>query len=255
MIERTVLELLLLALRTASFVVFFPVFNDGRLPRLVKIGFSLSLAWLLFTTPGSALQAGLTVTNIHWIRLAILVIGEVLFGAALGFAFGILIEPARIAGAYIGQELGLTMAATTDPTRNQQTNVVTQIFESLAVLAFFVLDIHHVFLRVMKVSLVEFPIGQGIVLLPGTAAAHQADLASRWGLMIASPVGICLFITIVALGLLMRSVPQMNVFAVGLSIRLGVGLFATVLFLPVMFEMISRVLRQAEFVVPTFFST
>jgi flagellar biosynthesis protein FliR len=53
----------------------------------------------------------------------------------------------------------------------------------------------------------------------------------------------------------MRSVPQMNVFAVGLSIRLGVGLFATVLFLPVMFEMISRVLRQAEFVVPTFFST
>jgi flagellar biosynthetic protein FliR len=255
MIAIRTLEITLLLTRFSAFITFLPVFSDKRLPKLVKIGFALSMVWLAIGTghAESRLAAGLNAESIGAFRVAWGVAGEMMFGASLGFAFGILFEPARIAGAYISQEMGLTMASLTDPTTQQTTNVVSHVIESWAVILFFVLNLHHVIIRVMYMSVEVHPLGQGLFAMSATNAAYEVDLISKWGLLIASPVGICLFITVVSLGLLMRAVPQMNIFSIGLAIRLAVGTVAMVLFMPVMTQLLIRVLQHADRIVPSLF--
>ena len=69
------------------------------------------------------------------------------------------------------------------------------------------------------------------------------------------PGGLCLFVTVIALALLMRAVPQMNIFSIGLALRLFVGITAMIVFLPTMLQLLVRVLRQAELVVPRLLSS
>ena len=64
-------------------------------------------------------------------------------------------------------------------------------------------------------------------------------------MLIASPVGVASFITVISLGLLMRAVPQMNIFAIGITVRLAVGLISLVVFLPVILQLLERMLQQA----------
>ena len=80
------------------------------------------------------------------------------------------------------------MAATTDPSNRQSSNVVSQIIESWILILFFFMDVHHILIRAMQFSFSAFPIGQGILQLPLPQAAYEADMATKWGLMIASPV-------------------------------------------------------------------
>lgn len=253
-IEASVLHAVLVLFRFTGFMVFFPAFNSSQIPRLVKIGFAVSLAWAFLTgEPAAGLAADIHVSDLNWLESLVLVAGEVLFGAGLGMAFGITIEPARIAGAYIGQEMGLNLATMTDPTTRQVNNVVAQVFEVWAWVLFFSLNIHHVILRTIASTFQVFPVGQALLIFPGPAAAYQADLVSRWGLALASPVGIFMFVLIIALGLLMRAVPQMNIFAVGLALRLVVGIVAMAIFLPAMMRMLVRVIHHTQDVVPAMF--
>ncbi len=253
-IEATVLRTMLVLFRFTGFMVFFPAFNSSQIPRFVKLGFSLSLAWaFLAGAPAAGLAVGIHASNLNWLESVVLVAGEVMFGAGLGMAFGITIEPARIAGAYIGQEMGLNLATMTDPTTRQVNNVVSQVFEVWAWILFFTLNVHHLILRTIESTFHVFPVGQALLVFPGPAAAYEADLVSRWGLAIASPVGVCLFVLIVALGLLMRTVPQMNIFAIGLALRLAVGIVAMGFFLPSMMRMLIRVMYHVQDVVPGIF--
>jgi flagellar biosynthetic protein FliR len=249
-----VLQAVLVLFRFTGVMVFFPAFNSSQIPRSVKIGFSLSLAWgFLAGNAATVLAAGIHASNLNWLESVVLVAGEVLFGAGIGMACGIVIEPARIAGAYIGQEMGLNLAATTDPTTHMANNVVAHVFEIWAWIFFFSLDVHHFILRTIGSTFQLFPVGQALLVFPGPAAALEADLVSRWGLAVASPVGICLFVLIVALGLMMRAVPQLNIFAVGLAVRLAVGIVAMGIFLPTMVRALAGIMVRVQEVVPGLF--
>lgn len=255
MIQTQLLTLTFVAVRLAGLFLFCPVFNDGRIPRLVKIGLVLSLGWMFAFSGNSVVRLSewLQPEHVSVVRLVIAVAVELLFGAGLGFALGIVIEPARIAGAYIGQELGLTMAATTDPSTRRQTNIVTQVFEGWAIVLFFMLNLHVVVLQIMKASFLRFPVGQTSLFMPAPDVAFEADLVTKWGLSIASPVALCMFMTIMGLAILMRAVPQMNIFSIGLALRLSVGITSMLVFLPSIMESLRRVMLHAEDVMQLLF--
>ena len=246
MIVLITLEMTLLIFRLTGLMTFLPVFNDGRLPRTVKIGFALLLGWTLTAvdTAGSHLASPLVQDPQNVLRIIIAIGSEFIFGASIGFTFSLLFEPARIAGAYISQEIGLNMAELTDPTSQHSTNVVAQILMSLAILLFFTWDMHHFVLNTIGICLSIHPLGAGF--FPQDAVvATQTDLACQWGLVIASPIGIAGFVTVFCLALLMRAVPQMNIFAIGITLRLAVGLFSFVVFLPVILRLVQRIMNQA----------
>lgn len=246
--ETWCLAFVLILARTATFIAMLPLLGGRQLPRTVKIGLSVALSTMWFGAFGIAPAAAVLelAPQQSFLPYIVAISREVVFGAMLGYAFGLFLLPAQIAGSYVSQEMGLTLATVADPMSNGATNVISQLFEALAVLLFFALDAHHVLLTALHVTFASRPIGSPMdleavdVLARGVAEAHE------WGLLIVAPAAICLFITVVVLALLMKVAPQMNLFTVGLTVRLIVGLAASLAFLPEMVWYLSRVFRNAE---------
>ncbi|QDU40246.1 flagellar biosynthesis protein FliR [Maioricimonas rarisocia] len=235
MIETLIIALVLVLFRVAAFVAFLPPVAGNGLPSTVKVGMAVALTMVWGPMHAPMIAAGLIAQGglgVAWPMLAWLSVRETLFGIALAWLLGLLIVPVRIAGAYIGQETGLTMATLTSPTDHQNTNIIAQGLEALAILMFFAMNLHHVLFRILHASFVRFPtVGEwnldGMEWVVGRVS--NAGIA---GLQIAAPVAIVLFAGLVTLLLVMRAAPQFNLFTFGMQVRLAVGLIALLLLLP-----------------------
>lgn len=246
MIGGVVVFLALVLVRIGAFVTFLPLFGGQAVPRLVKIGMVLSLS--VFWVPEVAAQ-GLQ----RWMfappgwAIFVLIVGkEALLGAVLGYAFGLFLLPARIAGEYLTQELGLSFGNLVDPGSGVSGGAITLFLDMTSALLFLVLDIHHVLLAVFHATFTLYPLGGPAVQLSPENAVVAAQLVQHWGLSLIAPVGLTLFLTTIILALMARSSPQMNMFAVGFPLRILVGLLALLLLLPGIIAAMTAAFDQTE---------
>lgn len=253
--EAWVVAFSLIMARVGAFLVVFPIFGGQNLPRLVKVGFSMSLGAFWVATLGDDYVNAFATKGIElsWVQYAIWMSREGFSGALLGFAMGLLLLPARIAGSYIGQELGLTMATLTDPSMQGSSSVFAQIFEGLAILLFFALNLHHAIIGTLHASFLRWPIGSPIEFDRALRPWQAFSEAHEWGLLVAAPAGVCLFLTLIVLMLMMKTAPQLNLFSVGMTVRLIAGAITVFAFLPEMGLLIIHALRHADGIVHRFF--
>jgi flagellar biosynthetic protein FliR len=122
--------------------------------------------------------------------------------------------------------MGLTFGNQVNATGTGSGTPVTIVLELVAAAIFLGCDGHHVFLGVMHNTFVNYPVGGGLPTLPMQEMVAGATATEEWGLMLAAPVAVCLFLTTVVLMLLGRTTPQLNLYSIGFSLRLGVGLVA-----------------------------
>jgi flagellar biosynthetic protein FliR len=221
--------------RVATFVTVFPLLGGQNLPRTVKAGLALALTlvWaqpVLDNLPASALLGSRSSSSCvsHVVALG----REVLLGALLGYGLGLFLAPVQIAGEYLTQEMGLSFANQVNPTGLAAAGPLTQILEQLAIAVFFGVDGHHILFGVLHATFAQYPITGCFPDMAMPKFTASAALAQEWGMMLAAPVGFCLFLTTVVLALIGRAAPRMNFFAVGLPLRLGVGLVASFLLMP-----------------------
>lgn len=238
--ESLVLTFTLILARTGAFVAVLPLLGGNATPRTVKIGFAMALAVMYFPVlSGSAtLPAVVEMGPLSWLAFGVAVGKESLLGAYLGYLMSLVLLPVRIAGDYLGQEMGLALAAQADPSATNPSLVVSQLFQMLAALLFFGLNGHHLFLIALNGTFLYFPIGgHGLaaMLRMGTAAAPlTAGLSSaqEWGILLAAPVGALLFLSSIVLALITRAAPQMNLFSVGFGLRIMLGLTGLFVLMP-----------------------
>lgn len=229
-----ILSFFLILCRVAAAIFAFPALGTRGTPRQVKIGLSVALAALWFGQYGFSPSPDVVklATDPNLVAFAIAVAGEIVLGSFLGFAFGLLLLPFRIAGSYIGQEIGLTLGNVTDPTTFSSTNSVGQMFEILALILFFAIDMHHILFGLIHSSFAKSPIGQGLIQLPTAILAPTIGMAHQHGLRLIAPMAIITFGAVVVLMMIAKSAPQLNLFSVGINVRLVVGLLAILFFLP-----------------------
>ncbi len=225
----------LMLARVGAFVAMLPLLGGTATPRLVKVGLTLALTVLWATAfwqqmPACAWLAAEGV--VPWVGLGIAVGREALLGAVVGYTLGLVTIPARIAGDFLAQEMGLSFSNLVNVTSGGQATPLTLIFEMLAGALFLGLDGHHGFFGVMQGLMERFPVGGPVPAIPTAGLLHGALAAEEWGLMLAAPVALCLFLTTLILTLLARATPQLNLYTVGFPLRLGVGLVAVLLLLP-----------------------
>ncbi len=244
-------KFLLILTRVGAFVMMSPWFGDRGVPRMVKVGLVLALTYLWFSV--EPLSIGATAQAYgegRWLSMALSVAREALFGALLGYWMGLLILPVRIAGSYIGQEMGLNMATLADPSSPSQSNVLSVLLEMFAMVVFFSLDVHHVLLLVLDASFAKHPAGAASGETPITALTTSLTAAHHWGLQLAAPIAVCLFLILIVLALVMKAVPQLNLLSIGFSLRLAVGFVATLAFLPEVLTMMAGLFSQAAYFIP-----
>jgi flagellar biosynthetic protein FliR len=237
---------LLLLLRTAATVAALAPFTHGPVPAQVKIGLAaaLTLVWAPVCAADAATRISPALHSAHvgW-SLGWLASREALTGLGIAWVLSLWFVPLRVAGAYIGQEMGLTLGGIASPVDQQQSTVITQLVEALGTLAFFLLDLHHLLFWTLRRLLDVFPVaGSGPELDAGWIVRCVSG-GDRVGLELAAPIGILLFILLVVTLLLNRTVPQLNLLSFGMPLRLGVGLALLLLLLPQLLQRFIAVLQ------------
>ncbi|MBI2874491.1 MAG: flagellar biosynthetic protein FliR [Firmicutes bacterium] len=170
---------------------------------------------------------------------------EVLKGALIGFGAALVISTAQMAGSLLDVEMGFGMVNVVDPTLETQAPLVGNFQHLLALIIFLLVDGHHLLLRALWESFRLFP--PGTAILPEQSAAGVLLLTAAMfslALQLAAPVLATMFLTTVALGLLARTVPQMNVFFVGLPLKAGLGILLLVFTLPIYWKAMSDLSRD-----------
>lgn len=165
--------------------------------------------------------------------LATLVVRELLVGMVIGFVAAVVMSSVQLAGQILDVNMGLSMVNLLDPMTNTQMPVVGNFLYVLSILIFFTINGHHMLLQALMDSYALVPIGKAVIT--PTLAESVVKMGSSLfliGFKVAAPVLAALFLTTVALGVLNRAVPQMNVFVIGMPVQLGVGLFMLMVVLP-----------------------
>lgn len=235
---------LLLFVRVSSFMAFLPLFSGTRVPRTVKVGLAVALtvAMVFRFVPGTSLQLSQQ-GETSWLLFGWRILRETALGAALGWLLGLVFIPIKIAGAFIAQEMGLTIATLTSATGDASSNVLSEVLDALAVLLFLSMNGHHLFIQSLARSLELFPIGSAWLLPEGLELASTISNVSTVGVHLAAPVTTLLLGTTVALLFMMRQTPQFNLFNFGMPVRLLVGMGALVLLIP---DLITRITHLFE---------
>lgn len=241
--QLVIFAFVMLLTRVAAFIATFPLFGQGFLPKMTKLGFCLALTVVWLPT---FLQAGHTFNNPSWTTLAIGVVREALIGSALGLVLGLMMLPMRLAGIYVGQEMGYNLGGVTAPGSNSSSNEVGAILESLGILIFFVTETHHTVLSALYATIAQPDIVNNLRTFAEGNYAHGLTQAHEVSLLIVAPISICLFVTTLILGVSMKAVPNVNLFSVGIPIRFIVGFLALVAFLPNVMQHLSNYFQAQQ---------
>jgi len=210
---------LLLAARIAAATVLTPVFGPTQIPAPVRVAISLALAaFLLLGLPASLPQIDSAA------GLAVATLGELLIGASLAFGFLVAYSAMQIAGRVLDIQLGYGAATVLSPTTQTPAPLIGTVLGMAGIAVFLALDGHHVLLRALALSVEHYP--------PGTLAL-DLDLGEHlkfsgamftFGLALAAPVMLSLLLSDIALAVMARSMPQLNVFVLSFSVKIVLGL-------------------------------
>ena len=214
--------------RILGLIMVAPVFGHRSVPARVKIGLGIFIALIISPTLPPMPNVGLG----SWHGLFILV-QQLLIGMAIGFIMRVVFAAIEAAGEIVGLQMGLGFASFFDPQSAGQTLVVAQFFNMLAALLFLAVNAHLLLLGVLVDSFQSLPISTQPLSAAGfyNVAAFGSTVFAV-GLQLALPLIAILLMTNLALGILTRSAPQLNIFAIGFPITLGVGLIALDITLP-----------------------
>jgi flagellar biosynthetic protein FliR len=156
-------------------------------------------------------------------------------GLALGFAIRVVFSSVELAGEVVGFQMGLNFAAFFDPSINAQSSAVARFFGQMTSLLFLALNGHLIVLLAISRSFQKFPLDQNFLQTLAQMKLQRlgSDLFAS-ALWIALPmVGMLMFVNL-ALGIISRVAPQMNIFAVGFPVTLSVGLIGIAVTLPML---------------------
>jgi flagellar biosynthetic protein FliR len=237
--------------RILGLIMVAPVFGHRAVPGRVKIGLGIFIALIIAPTLPPMPDVGLG----SWHGLFILV-QQLLIGVAIGFIMRIVFAAVEAAGEIIGLQMGLGFASFFDPQSAGQTLVLARFFNMLALLVFLAVNAHLLLLGVLVDSFQSLPISPQPLSAAGfyNVAAFGSTVFAV-GLQLALPLIAIMLMTNLSLGILTRSAPQLNIFAIGFPITLGVGLIVLDLTLPYFapqFEQsIQNGLKATEMVIQT----
>lgn len=215
--------------RIGAILFSTPFFSSRNVPMLVKSSLTLGMAIVVvpqLKVPAPSLMGDpfLLVTGL---------LGEVAMGLIIGLIFQLLISGIQLAGELTGFQMGIALANVMDPTSSVQIPILSQFMNLFALLTFFVLNMHHYFIKVLARSFEIIPpfstqINNNLMALVMNNAANLFLVAIQFG----APVMVGLLLSSVALALTARTVPQVQIFVVAMPLKVLLGLIFTAISLP-----------------------
>ena len=222
----------IVAARFGGMMLSAPFFASPQLSNSIKVYLAMILAILLFMIQSPNLSNMPT----DLLQLAVVMGQELAIGLILGFVMNLVFQSVAMAGELLAVHMGLAIASALNPQTGQNSPIVGQLFFYFAMVVFLSLDLHHWLLLGVHHSYTVLPLGSGLMDLPvGVLTERLVILCSQLfatGLMLGAPVLSLLFLTEVALALVAKLMPQMNIFIIGLPLKVTMGLIGIAVSLP-----------------------
>jgi flagellar biosynthetic protein FliR len=242
MVTQLVLFLLIFA-RVMAMVAAAPVFGNESIPVQLKIAIGMFIAFVMFPMLSHmALQV-----DVRLFAMVILMIKEVAVGLILGFAAGFIFGGVRYAGELISFMMGFSLASIVDPESGQQNGITSEFMYMVTLLVFLIINGHHFVLEALQMSYVTVPIGG--LALKGPLLETMITLGGVLFILavkLAAPILVALFMINVALAVLARVSPQMNVFMLSFPLNIGVGMTVLITTAPLMVFVFKKSLLSFE---------
>ncbi|HDM09884.1 MAG: flagellar type III secretion system protein FliR [Deltaproteobacteria bacterium] len=220
---------ILIFLRVSAIIMTVPLFDSRNIPVLFKAGLSLSTSIILFSV--------VRPDNIPFITklipFGIGMLGEIILGVIIGLSVRLIFAGIQLAGQLVGYQMGFGIVNVMDPQTSAQVSVIAQLKYLIAMLIFLAVNAHHWFLRALVESFrlvppLDFQFNNSLLEQLMGVANNMFVIAIKIG----APMVVSLLLTSVSLGLVARTVPQINIFIVAFPLKIAVGLLFLGLSLP-----------------------
>jgi flagellar biosynthesis protein FliR len=232
---------LLVFIRLTCFFVTAPLWMERQIPAAFKWGsaFFISLLAVSLIQPEQVIEMDST--------YILLVLKEAMVGLSLGFFTMVLLYAVQLAGSFIDLQSGFAMSAMFNPQTGVQEHLTGKFFYILAMLFFLSIDGHHLLIRGVLASYEWIPIE---AWLPSSVTENLVNLSLLimknmfWiAILIASPIVGTIFLVDIALGILAKTVPQMNLFVVGIPVKMVVHFIVLFIFIPVFLMVMEKLVQ------------
>ncbi len=222
---------LFIFLRVSAMTLTVPVFDNRNIPVMFKIGFCFVMALVLYPV----VHLKIVVTTPSVIQFAIGAAGEICIGAVMGFVVRLLFAGIQLAGELAGFQMGFSIANVLDPMSSTQLPLISELMYMFAIMILLTVNAHHWILRAAAQSFTVIPpfgfhVSGSLMTFLMDAVRDIFVLAIKIG----APVIASLLLISLGIGLVGRTVPQMNVFMVATPVNIIVGIFFFSFSLPMM---------------------
>ncbi|MBI5833088.1 MAG: flagellar biosynthetic protein FliR [Armatimonadetes bacterium] len=230
---------LLLFGRVLGMFAAFPMFGERNVPWQARIGIAFFMTLLLL--PTTTAHQPLPATDLVMLGLGF--IRELLVGLSIAYLARLLFGAFQFAVNALDFQSGLSFVQVVNPGSDTSLSVMGQFLNTLMMLMFLELDGHHLIIRALGASLRAAPLGYAAPPLPtAELVARMFSSFVQFGLQLVMPAVLLLTLVDIAMGIVGRVVPQLNVFMVALPIKIMVMIVTLSLTLPVMSDIMTRLL-------------
>lgn len=220
---------LLIFARILGIFVSMPIFNSKNVPSYIKIGFSFIFTLIIFPV----MDVTTNLVNDNVFSLLLNSTKELMTGIMIGFICYLFYSSIYLAGNIIDMQIGFSMASVINPEDDTQIPIMGSLLYIMAVLLFLSMNGHHTLIYALKYSFDSIPLGSltvNIFMIDKLIGILITTfvIAFKMG----APILISIFVSNMLLGILARTMPQMNVFVVGMPLKILVGLMIIILMIP-----------------------
>lgn len=222
-----ILRVLLVFVRVGGLLLAAPVFGQQTIPVQVRVLAGVLLAYSVAGFTDGPLPDYVA----HDVGFALVLLVEAGTGLLMGFTARIIFWAVDFAGSIMGFQMGLSLAQTYNPMSGSSSNPLGRILTYTFLLAFLLADGHHLLIRALVRSFDVVPLGAANLAAGGPLLLEWMTDFFHIALRLAAPFLVVLFLSDVALGIFARVIPQANLFALSLPVKLLVGLGVFVVFM------------------------
>jgi len=210
-----------------------PVFGSNNIPNIIKIGFSVILSFIVL--PLIDYPQFLIIKNIY--QLVYFIFNEFINGLVFGFISMLILNSLYVAGDIVDKNIGFSIVNVISPQDETEIPMSANFYYTMAILIFLIIDGHHFIVESLLQSFKIINLGHSFLnSLSLNMLTELLNTSFVIGFKIAAPIIITIFISNVLLGVLSRAMPQMNVFVVGMPLKILVGLITLLVLLPLYFK-------------------
>lgn len=224
--------------RMMGMFLIAPMFGRNSIPPMVKIALAILFSYILLPTQFYQLEI-----NNNTIEIAFLLIREITIGLGLGFVAQTFFSIFLTAGSIMDLSIGLSMSRALDPQSGTQVTITSKLLDTFAYLVFFAINGHHFLVKALINSYIILPIGSTVVINENFLAFFIRLLTYLFtsAITLGIPIMISIFMANLLLAFMNKIMPQMNVFIVGMPMKIFLGLSMIIISVPFMTELIKTV--------------